>query len=530
MSTRHAVLRLLVRMGGAEAVAAFPGLAELRGKAFTEASLQRLGVEMRSEAPMLPAAGGALVVANHPAGALDPLVMLSLLPEGAKLWVRKRAEVPDQMQGSILAEEDGLRTAIRFLLAGGVLVVFPAGNRGRVRPRIRRGGDPRWSTLPARLHRASGVAVVPCHLDARRLALVGTSERVFEVRWGKPLRKEDLAAVQGPEALTRYLRARVHALASAHRIRPEWFVRALTYRAQPEEVVAPGDPVALRAEVEQLSEFKLFAQGGFTCYCAPSSQIPLAMQEIGRLRELTFRAVAEGTNHAIDLDEYDLYYQHLFLWHEESGRIAGAYRIGDGEKILKRYGHRGFYTASLFRFARGFHPYLRQSLELGRSFVPVEFQKHRLPLFLLWKGILAEVARHPNCRYLIGPVSISAAYNPLSRWLMMAYIERNAVDETLRGLVTPRNPYRPKVRGAQDPEALIENIVDDIRKLDSIVSDIEPEHAPIPVLLKRYLAQNARILAFNHDPKFNDALDGFMVLDLQDLPEGTVENLRRELA
>jgi hypothetical protein len=96
--------------------------------------------------------------------------------------------------------------------------------------------------------------------------------------------------------------------------------------------------------------------------------------------------------------------------------------------------------------------------------------------------------------------------------------------------VTPRNPYRPKVRGPQDPEVLIENIVDDIRKLDSIVSDIEPEHAPIPVLLKRYLAQNARILAFNHDPKFNDALDGFMVLDLQDLPEGTVENLRRELA
>ena len=530
MSTRHAVLRLLVRMGGAEAVAAFPGLAELRGKAFIDAAVKRLGIEARTESLTVPAAGGALVVANHPAGALDALILLSILPEGTRLWVRKRADVPDQMQGHVLAEEDGMRPAIRFLRDGGVLLVFPAGERGRVRPRIRTGGDPRWSILPARLHRAACVPLVPCHIDVQRIGAVPAAERVVSVRWGKPVTAKDVEVVRGPEALTRYLRARVYALASSRRIRPEWFVRALSYRAQPEEVVASGDREALRAEVEQISELKLFAQGGFTCYCAPSSRIPLAMREIGRLRELTFRAVAEGTNQAIDLDEYDLYYQHLFLWHEESGCIAGAYRIGDGEKILKRYGHRGFYTASLFRFARGFHPYLGQSLELGRSFVPVEFQKHRLPLFLLWKGILAEVARHPNCRYLIGPVSISAAYNPLSRWLMMAYIERNAADEDLRGLVTPRNPYRPKVRGAQDPEALIENIVDDIRKLDSIVSDIEPEHAPIPVLLKRYLAQNARILAFNHDPKFNDALDGFMVLDLQDLPEGTVENLRRELA
>ena len=112
----------------------------------------------------------------------------------------------------------------------------------------------------------------------------------------------------------------------------------------------------------------------------------------------------------------------------------------------------------------------------------------------------------------------------------MAYIERNAGDDRLSKWIQPRTPYRPKVSGFQDPEALIAHVVDDIRKLDTVVSDIQPQHEPVPVLLKRYLAQNARILAFNHDPKFNDALDGFMVLDLQDLPEGTVENLRRELA
>jgi hypothetical protein len=330
--------------------------------------------------------------------------------------------------------------------------------------------------------------------------------------------------------VTRYLRARVYALASARKIRLEWFARALSYRKEPEPVVEPVEREALVAEIAGLDEFKLFEQGGFACYAVPSKRIPYAMQEIGRLRELTFRAVAEGTNHAIDIDEYDLYYQQLFLWHAETRSIAGAYRIGNGEEILRRYGHRGLYTSSLFRFSRPFHPYLRQSMELGRSFVPVDFQKHRLPLFLLWKGILAVVARHPNCRYLIGPVSISAAFNPLSRWLMMAYIERNAGDDVLSKWVQPRTPYRPKVSGMHDPEALIAQVVDDIRKLDTVVSDIQPQHEPVPVLLKRYLAQNARILAFNHDPKFNDALDGFMLLDLQDLPEGTVDTLRRELA
>jgi hypothetical protein len=151
-----------------------------------------------------------------------------------------------------------------------------------------------------------------------------------------------------------------------------------------------------------------------------------------------------------------------------------------------------------------------------------------MPLFLLWKGILVQLLRHPDCRYLIGPVTISNSYNPLSRLLMMNYVRRAGGADEFKGMVTPRKPYKPKVSGRQDPEALLASVGDDIRKLDRVVADIEPEGMPLPVLLKRYLAQNARILAFNHDPKFNDALDGFMVLDLDDLPPETVANLQRE--
>lgn len=256
------------------------------------------------------------------------------------------------------------------------------------------------------------------------------------------------------------------------------------------------------------------------------------MQEIGRLREETFRAVGEGTNHATDLDEFDWHYHHLILWDTKGQAVAGAYRIGMGQQIMEAYGRRGFYTNTLFRYARSFRPILATAIELGRSFVPVAYQRHRMPLFLLWKGILVQLIKHPECRYIIGPVTISNHYNPLSRLLMMNYVRDAVATDEFAGLVKPRRPYRPKIQGRrrQDPEALLGAIGDDIKRLDKVVADIEPEGMPLPVLLKRYLAQNARILAFNHDPKFNDALDGFMILDLEDLPPETVSNLQREFA
>jgi putative hemolysin len=259
-----------------------------------------------------------------------------------------------------------------------------------------------------------------------------------------------------------------------------------------------------------------------------SQLIPQTLREIGRLREVTFRAVGEGTNKSIDLDEYDLYYDHLILWDRVAQKIAGAYRVGNGAHIIERYGAQGFYTSSLFKMGKELHPMLSQSLELGRSFIIEEYQRHRLSLFLLWKGILFYMMSKPHFRFIIGPVSISNNYQEVSKELIIQFIEKHYFDHNFAQFVKPRRAFKAKPHDL-DTAALIEATQADLKKMDKVISDIEPSSFTMPVLLKKYLQQNAKIIAFNCDPKFNNALDGLMYLDLQNLPEDTVETLKREM-
>ncbi|MBL7941804.1 MAG: GNAT family N-acetyltransferase, partial [Flavobacteriales bacterium] len=288
----------------------------------------------------------------------------------------------------------------------------------------------------------------------------------------------------------------------------------------------PAD--ALRTEIEGLTEYRVLQYDPFDAYVVSASRAPLCIKEIGRLREITFRAVGEGTNRSSDLDEFDLHYDHLILWDTQALQIAGAYRLGDGRNIIERYGLQGFYTNSLFRMHPRMKAILRNSLELGRSFIVPAYQKHRLPLFLLWKGILCYLSKKQYFRYIIGPVSISNEYRDISKSLITEFVKQNYFDQHLSRYVEPRHAFRPKLP-LIDTEVLVEATQHDLRKLDKMITEIEPLHVAMPVLLKKYLQQNAKILAFNSDPKFNDALDGLMLLDVKNLPSDTVENLQREM-
>src|SRR5208283_345467 len=118
--------------------------------------------------------------------------------------------------------------------------------------------------------------------------------------------------------------------------------------------------------------------------------------EIGRLREMTFRQAGEGTGKPVDLDRFDLYYPHLFVWNKEKREVVGAYRLGLVEPILQRFGKKGLYSATLFQYKEGFLEHIRRGIELGRSFVRLEYQRLYAPLLLLWKGIARFVARYPE--------------------------------------------------------------------------------------------------------------------------------------
>ena len=172
-----------------------------------------------------------------------------------------------------------------------------------------------------------------------------------------------------------------------------------------------------------LEDFKVWTEKNYEVYIVPTLKITNILREIGRLREITFRQVGEGTNKKIDLDNYDIYYNHLFIWDKETQMIVGAYRIGKGDEILDTMGKRGFYISELFKIKEPFYPILRQGIELGRSWIRKEYQLKPLPLFLLWKGILKYLVDNPKYRYMFGPVSISNNLRELSSSNVIGYIE-----------------------------------------------------------------------------------------------------------
>jgi putative hemolysin len=267
--------------------------------------------------------------------------------------------------------------------------------------------------------------------------------------------------------------------------------------------------------VEALSEdYCLLASGAMRVYCARAAEIPWCLEEIGRLREVTFRAAGEGTGKSVDLDRFDPHYLHLFIWNARSAELVGAYRMGLADEILARDGKRGLYTASLFRFGPQMLQRIDPALELGRSFVRAEYQKSFSPLLLLWRGVGQFIVRNPRYAVLFGAVSISNHYAQLSRQLIVDFLRQRRIDPVLARHVRPRRPFRGRriaIADEIDPEQL-----QDLDELSQLLAQIESDGKGVPILLKQYLKLGGRLLGFNLDQDFSNALDGLVVVDLRD--------------
>ncbi len=387
--------------------------------------------------------------------------------------------------------------------------------------------------------RKAGQPVVPIHLQADRLpggflrkAIPGlpyqfTNEPVrISVRVGGAIQPDDMAQFSKTRLWGKFLQAKIFSLGSPFDVRPELFTGEKPEKQQP--VAEPVQPELVTAEIAALKPVhKITGRGQFDVYVAPFAALPNTMFEIARLRELTFRAAGEGTGKPRDLDEYDLYYLQLVIWDRDEKKIAGGYRLGQGDLIFRRFGVNGFYTNSLFKMKTGFYPILQEAVELGRSYVTPEYQKHRLPLFLLWKGILHFLLANPQYRYLYGPVSISKDYSDASKAIIVEFVRRFFFDKKLAELVEPRKPFRANIKSV-DTRLLAEQLRGEFDALESLVETIEPAHFKVPVLFRQYLRQNAKFIAFNVDPNFADCLDGLMILDIAQLPSSTIEALQQE--
>jgi putative hemolysin len=299
------------------------------------------------------------------------------------------------------------------------------------------------------------------------------------------------------------------------------------YRASRAPVAVAADVSAevprptLTAEIAALSsDQQLLDRGRFQVYCARADQIPRTLQEIGRLRELTFRAVGEGTGRCSDIDLFDAFYLHLFVWDARAGAIAGAYRLGLVDEILARHGKRGLYTYSLFKYRTRMLDALNPAIELGRSFVRAEYQRGFAPLLLLWSGIGRFVERSPRYAILFGPVSISGRYAPASRRLIVEYLSAYNADTRLASQVRPRRPFRVGDRTPGfDAAAPAPRSIDELSRR---IAEMEHDRKGVPVLLRQYVQLGGRLLGFNLDRDFGDTLDGLIMVDLRQVEDAVL--------
>jgi putative hemolysin len=517
---------------------------------FTSA-LRGLGLEYDlapEDMAKIPVQGPLVIVANHPFGAVDGLILGDILTKirpDFRLMANQILNGISELRPWILPVDalggpqshmhnvSRLRLAIQWLKQGGALGVFPAGTVSHLQLRNGCIADPIWHTTVARLVRRAGATVLTMFFDGHnsmvfqlsglihpklRTALLPselvkrTHTRV-DVRIGRPIEPHKVSRYPDDRTLTSYLRFKTYMLKWRESpIRPRFFPRNGEGNSLP--VMVPQASCKLVAEVSCLSAQALLAeQGKFQVFLAAAAEIPLLLAEIGRLRELTFRAVGEGTGQSCDLDRFDSHYQHLFLWNSERQEVVGSYRIGKVDEILKNQGADGLYTNTLFKLKLGLMERLGAALEMGRSFVRQEYQGQAIPLALIWRGIGEYLVRNPTYKVLFGPVSISKEYEALSRRLMVEFLGKRCGHDTLGSLVKPRNPLRDRL-SRQERDALTA-LVRDADDVSALVSEIETDRKGMPVLLRHYLRLNAFLLSFNLDASFGNCIDGLIVVDLR---------------
>jgi len=528
---------------------------------FFDQGLEVLGVQYEisdSDLKKIPVEGPVFIVANHPYGGVDGLILGSIMDRvrpDSKLLVNSLLDRIDHMGGRCFyvnpfggdraarANFKGMKDSLKWLRDGHALGTFPSGTVSHLRLRARRVTDPNWAENIAPLILKTKATVVPVYFTGRnsglfqlagllnprlRTALLGremlvSNSRCIGIRIGNPISAQRLRHFQSPREIMDFLRLRTYILQSRE-------VADKTIFLPDNRKASSGKPIVRSQPVEMMEEDMrtlppesiLIDKDPFVVYAARAEQLPHVLKELGRLREITFRTVGEGTGEPTDLDKFDEDYWHLFIWNRKEKEIVGAYRLGLTDEILPGKGKHGLYTTTLFRFKGKVMASLDPAIELGRSFVVEKYQRKPISLGLLWKGIGQFIVKHPKYCTLFGPVSISKEYQSLSKNLMVAYLRENNLDPDLASKVKARHPVKSKQFGSLD-RGSFKRSVRDIEDVSALISEIEREARGVPVLLRQYLKLNATILSFNVDPAFNDSLDGLILVDLRKSDRRTLE-------
>ncbi|MGD0792865.1 MAG: GNAT family N-acyltransferase [Terriglobales bacterium] len=528
-----------------------------------EALLAEMKVKLEvqpADLDRIPVKGPLVAVANHPFGVLDGVALAVLLsrarPDVKILTNALLQGIPELHEHCIFVDPfhtpssadknvKPLKHAMEWLRQGGALAVFPAGEVSQWNIRQAQVTDPAWNNVAARLVRKTGASALPVYFCGRNsvtfqlLGLINPRlrtlfllqeflqqrEKDVQVRIGGAIPSELIANLDNDEEATEYLRLRTYLLSYRGKkpISLPTKMRSALPR-KPQEPIASEVPSRFVVhDIAALPAERLLVENAdFAVYAARASELPHLLDELGRLREITFRAAGEGTGHSADLDQFDAYYWHLLLWNKEKQELAGAYRAGNTDEIIRAHGVKGLYTNTVFRYDEQLFLKIGSALELGRSFVRPEYQRQYAPLLLLWKGIARFVAAHPETPVLFGAVSISNEYSSLSREMIVRYFEQREDGREFGDLIQARTPFRaPKLR-RWDCGAIC-SALRDLDELAEPISDVEEDGKGLPILIKQYAKVGGRLVGFNLDRKFSDVVDGLVIVDLRQTDPSVLE-------
>ncbi len=513
----------------------------------------------------LPKQGSYITISNHPLGGIDGVLLLKLLlshrPDFkiiANFLLNRIAPIspyilpvnPFETHKDAKSSISGFKSAMKHLQEGRPLGIFPAGEVSTYKDGKLIVDRP-WEEAALKLIRRAEVPVVPIYFHAKnsrlfyRLSKISDvfrtaklpsevttqKNRIIKVRIGQPISVQTQNEQENLTEFADLLRRKTYMLSNAYEKERllDQIPTSLKIPKSPRKIAAAIRKEVIQEEIERLREkdCRLLQSKNYEVFLAKAADMPFILKEIGRQREVTFRAIGEGTNNAIDLDKFDIYYRHLFLWDDEDKVIVGAYRMGMGSEIFEEYGIDGFYILYLFRFEPELYGMMSKSIEMGRAYIIKEYQQKPMPLFLLWKGIVHTTLRFPEHKFLIGGVSISNQFSNFSKSLMIEFMKSNYWDPYVAQYIRPKKEFKVKLNDA-DKDFIFDETEADLNKFDKLIEEVEPGSLRLPVLIKKYIKQNAKVVAFNVDPLFNNSVDGLMYIKIADLPESTVKPVMEE--